>query len=69
MKDVITTQQAADKWGVKQKIVIQWIDRGRLKAQKFGPVWMIPANAEKPKDKRLVENPVRNRRKTKCPTN
>ncbi len=50
---MLTTQQAADKWGVKRMTVIVWIGRGKIPGvKKFGNVWMIPPSAPKPKDGR-----------------
>lgn len=38
---VLTTRQAAEILGVNDSRVRQLILRGRLKAEKFGSVWMI----------------------------
>jgi excisionase family DNA binding protein len=65
---MITTEQAADKWGVARRTVRSWIERGKLPtAQKMGRDWVIPADTPKPADRRYVKNPVRNRRKTAPP--
>lgn len=64
MSDFLTTQQAADKYGVTRRAIQKWIDHGKLPAVKFGRDYMIPADVEKPKDLRYVENPIRNRRKS-----
>jgi excisionase family DNA binding protein len=60
----ITTAQAAQQWGVSARMVQHWIEQGRIPAQKFGRDWMIPEDAQRPKDLRYVENPIRNRRKS-----
>ena len=49
---MLTTQQSADRWGVKQHTVVIWILRGKIKAEKFGRDWMISEGTEKPTDKR-----------------
>jgi excisionase family DNA binding protein len=48
---MLTTQQAAKLWGVKEITVIKWIKRGKLKAEKHGRDWAIPEQ-DKPKDRR-----------------
>lgn len=42
--DFLTTAQAAEKLGVNQQRIRQLIDAGRIKAAKFGSVWMIQAD-------------------------
>jgi len=61
---MMTTAQAAEKWGVGKGTVQQWIARGKLPgAQKVGRDWLIPADTPRPADRRYVDNPIRNRRK------
>jgi excisionase family DNA binding protein len=48
----LTCKQYADKHGLKEKTVRQWINRGKLKAEKHGRDWAIPEGTEKPKDRR-----------------
>ena len=51
--DMMTVQQAAEKWGVSVRYVQILCKNGKLSgATKFGLNWMIPADTEKPKDKR-----------------
>ena len=51
--DYITTQQAAEKWGVGSRWVQALIKRGSIEgAIRFGNVWMIPKDAPKPADGR-----------------
>lgn len=51
---MITVQQAAEKWGVSVRYVQVLCKKGKLpNATKFGLNWMIPADAQKPKDGRL----------------
>lgn len=65
MQEYITTKAAAAYYGVSRKTVLSWIELGKMPAaQKFGRDWMIPKGTPRPEDKRYVENPVRNRRKS-----
>ena len=59
----LTAAQFAAKSGVKPRRVRVWIAEGRVPAVKFGRDWMIPEGATRPEDARLVEHPIRNRRK------
>lgn len=59
----LTAAQYAASVGVTRRRVIGWIAEGRIPAEKFGRDWMIPEGTPRPADNRLVENPVRNRRK------
>ena len=42
-KDFLTTQQFAAKAGVSASTVSKWIRKGRLKGEKKGGKWLIPA--------------------------
>jgi len=65
MTDYMTTAEAASRWGVEQRTVQSWITRGKLpSAIKPGHDWLIPTSTPKPSDRRYVENPIRNRRRT-----
>lgn len=62
--EYMTTREAGEKWNVSRVTVSTWIRRGKLpQAKKLGRDWMIPKDTPKPKDRRYVENPIRNRRK------
>ena len=51
--DYITTQQAADKWGVSLRWVQTYLKDGRIEgAAQFGRAWMIPKDTPKPEDGR-----------------
>lgn len=51
--DYISTQQAAEKWGVSIRWVQVYLKRGRIEgAVRFGRDWMIPKEAKKPSDGR-----------------
>lgn len=55
--DMITVQQAAEKWGVSVRYVQVLCKKGKLPgALKFGLNWMIPTDAERPKDGRYKES-------------
>lgn len=52
--DMMTVQQAAEKWDISVRYVQVLCKKGKLTgAVKFGLNWMIPTDAEKPKDGRL----------------
>jgi excisionase family DNA binding protein len=64
MNEFMTTAEAAKKRGVTGAAVRKWLANGKLpSAEKMGRDWLIPADAQKPVDRRFVENPIRNRRK------
>jgi hypothetical protein len=51
--EYMTTQEAADKWGVKIRRVQALCDNGQIMgATRLGQIWVIPKDACKPKDKR-----------------
>lgn len=51
--DMITVQQAAEKWGVSVRYVQTMCKNGKIPgAKKFSLNWMIPADAQKPQDGR-----------------
>ena len=51
--DYISTNQAADKWGVSMRQVQVYLKHGRINgAIRFEHFWMIPKDAEKPFDGR-----------------
>lgn len=52
--DYITTKEAAKKWGISERR-LQVICNEKLipGATKFGRVWAIPKDAQKPADRRL----------------
>lgn len=50
----ITTKEAAEKWGISDRRVLQYCNEGRIKgAVKMGNTWLIPKTAEKPADGRF----------------
>lgn len=51
--DYMTTKQAAEKWQVSDRRVLQYCNNGRIEgAEKMGNTWLIPKTAEKPIDGR-----------------
>lgn len=54
--DFLTTQRAAEKWGISRRRVSKLCQEGRIEgAVLMGKTWILPANAEKPDDHRLRE--------------
>ena len=55
--DYITTKEAAEKWNISDRRVLQYCNVGRIKgAVKMGNTWLIPKRAEKPIDGRTKED-------------
>jgi excisionase family DNA binding protein len=55
--DYITTKEAAEKWNISDRRVLQYCNAGRIKgAVKMGNTWLIPKRAEKPIDGRTKED-------------
>ena len=55
--DYITTKDAAVKWNISDRRVLQYCNDGRIKgAEKMGSTWLIPKNAQKPADRRFKRN-------------
>lgn len=51
--EYLTTKKIAAKWGISQRRVSVLCNQGRIEgAKKLDWIWMIPANAKKPQDKR-----------------
>jgi hypothetical protein len=51
----VTVNEAAEKWRVNSRTVQIMCNDGRIEgAVKFGRDWAIPANADRPTDKRVV---------------
>ena len=54
--DYMTLKEAAEKWGVKPRRVIDYCAGGRIPgAVKMAGVWLIPKTAEKPLDGRTKQ--------------
>jgi len=51
----MTAKEAAEKWGITPRQVQLMCSNGRIpRAIRFGHAWVIPSDAQKPKDRRLV---------------
>ena len=54
--DYMTTKQAAEKWQISDRRVLQYCNEGRIDgAEKMGNTWLIPKNSEKPLDGRTKQ--------------
>ena len=54
--DYMTLKEAAEKWKISPRQINYYCSYGRIPgAEKIGRVWLIPKEAEKPKDKRRRE--------------
>lgn len=54
MTGYITLREASEKWGISARRINVLCVEDRIKgAQKLGNMWIIPADAEKPKDERI----------------
>ena len=52
--EFISAEQTAKKWGISAQRVREYCREGRIDgAKRFGLVYMIPDNAERPKDARI----------------
>jgi len=53
----ITTKEAAERWGITPRQVQLLCAKGRISgAVRFGNAWVIPLDAQKPKDGRGEKN-------------
>ena len=60
----ICINESAKKWGITPRRVQTLCGEGRIEgAGKIGGVWAIPANADRPADKRVTTGEYRNWRK------
>lgn len=58
--DYITTKEAAKSWQITDRMVVYHCSAGRIKgAKKMGNTWLIPADAEKPSDRRYKNRTVK----------
>ena len=57
--DYITTKEAAEKWSMSDRRVLQYCNAERIKgAVKMGNTWLIPKDTEKPMDGRRKKQPM-----------
>lgn len=55
MNGLMTAKQAAEKWNITQRQVLKLCKENRIEgADRLGFMWTIPADAEKPIDKRTI---------------
>ena len=55
MFEYMTVKEAAEKWGLSVRRVQLLCVEGRIEgAMKHASVWVIPKDAEKPKDERII---------------
>ncbi|WP_394326486.1 DNA-binding protein [Syntrophomonas wolfei] len=53
MLDYMTVKEAGEKWGIGSRMVTLYCADGRIKGtEKIGNMWLLPKDAEKPKDGR-----------------
>jgi len=51
--DYLTVKEAGQKWGISARMVNYYCSAGRIQgALKKGNLWLVPAQAKKPLDKR-----------------
>ena len=64
MEGFLTIKEVAEKWNITNRQVQKMCSEGRiLGASKFGNVWAIPEDAERPVDGRVTTGNYRNWRK------
>ena len=53
MQDMMTIKEAAEIWGISTRRILKLCSEGRIPGAVKESKWLIPADAEKPKDKRV----------------
>lgn len=54
--DYISVKTASEKWGISERRIQKLCEENRIPGvAKFGRMWLIPKDAEKPVDKRKKE--------------
>ena len=57
----LSATEVSEKWGVSLRYVQNLCKEGRIEgAEKFGTVWVIPDNAERPIDLRIKSGKYKN---------
>ena len=55
MLDYISVKEAAERWGISERRIQKLCEGNRIEGiARFGHVWMIPREAEKPADQRRI---------------
>ena len=66
IENYITVKEAGEKWNLKVRTIQEMCVSGRIQgAVKFGKSWAIPADAKRPKDRRIITGKFRDWRKAK----
>ncbi len=66
IENYITVKEAGEKWNLKVRTIQEMCVSGRIQgAVKFGKSWAIPADAKRPKDRRIITGKFRDWRKEK----
>ena len=66
IENYITVKEAGEKWNLKVRTIQEMCVSGRIQgAVKFGKSWAIPADAKRPKDRRIITGKFRDWRKKK----
>ena len=61
MFEYISAPEAAKKWGISERRVQKLCEENRIPGvAKFSRMWLIPKDAEKPKDARLTAERKKN---------
>lgn len=54
--DYMTLKEAGEKWGISPRQINSYCSEGHIPgAEKKGRVWLIPKDAEKPRDRRMKD--------------
>ena len=57
MNEYLKISEVSEKWGIKERRINTLCLEGRIEGTtKFGNTWIIPENAEKPKDRKICKN-------------
>ena len=68
MNEYMTISETAEKWNLTKRRVQKMCADGEIKGvMKFGTVWAVPKEAERPKDGRVKTGDYRNWRKKRMP--
>ena len=64
MDGYVTIREMAEKWDITPRMVQKWCAEGKIPgASKFGRLWAIPNDAERPADGRVTTGEYKNWRK------
>lgn len=65
--EYMSCPEAAKKWGISERRVQKLCEDNRIPGvSKIGYMWLIPKDAQKPKDKRYKKSNLHNRFKLPC---